>query len=153
MSFSEEKLKPDVALNADAEYGQGKIHTQSHRTSRTILSLASAVCLILTGALLFSQDTSLPFFGIQQQGADQFIGRWIWAFPWPGHGDNFHWGPCKGVSDKRFKCGYLDVPLDYTNKSDTRKIRLATNVYQPGRFKSKQTIITNPGGPGGEQLS
>jgi len=51
-----------------------------------------------------------------------------------------------------FKCGYLDVPLDYTNKSDPRTIRLAVNKYQAGKRKAKQHIIINPGGPGGSGL-
>ncbi|TDZ16710.1 putative hydrolase [Colletotrichum orbiculare MAFF 240422] len=65
-----------------------------------------------------------------------------------------------------FLCGYLDVPLDYTNKSDPRVVRLAVTKFQvsglarvttppdrprnpPAGSKSKRTIIVNPGGPGG----
>ncbi|KAH8883358.1 hypothetical protein GQ53DRAFT_664083 [Thozetella sp. PMI_491] len=72
-----------------------------------------------------------------------------------------------------YLCGYLDVPLDYTNKSDTRIARLAVTKYQvsglaraaslPGRAliaqrsenapapgtKSERTIVIEPGGPGG----
>lgn len=62
-----------------------------------------------------------------------------------------------------FLCGYLDVPLDYTNETDTRIARLAVTKYQvsglarldsegedpnAGR-KSERTLIINPGGPGG----
>ncbi|KAG6000438.1 hypothetical protein E4U54_001422 [Claviceps lovelessii] len=72
-----------------------------------------------------------------------------------------------------YLCGYLDVPLDYTNKSDTRIARLAVTKYQvsglawQGRnearqskdthaeshpragTKSERTIVVEPGGPGG----
>lgn len=61
-----------------------------------------------------------------------------------------------------FLCGYLDVPLDYTNKSDSRIARLAVTKYQVSGLaradgssppsaghKSERTIIIEPGGPGG----
>ncbi|KAI0408733.1 alpha/beta-hydrolase [Xylaria palmicola] len=65
-----------------------------------------------------------------------------------------------------YMCGYLDVPLDYTNRSDPRIARLAVTKFQvsglaradsfvgdggrprPGS-KSKRTIVIEPGGPGG----
>ncbi|KAI0976268.1 alpha/beta-hydrolase [Xylaria arbuscula] len=65
-----------------------------------------------------------------------------------------------------YMCGYLDVPLDYTNQSDPRIARLAVTKFQvsglaradspiknsvypsPGS-KSKKTIVIEPGGPGG----
>lgn len=70
-----------------------------------------------------------------------------------------------------YLCGYLDVPLDYTNKSDTRISRLAVTKYQvsglaqrgPKRphekprhgagTKSERTIVIEPGGPGGSGTS
>lgn len=67
-----------------------------------------------------------------------------------------------------YLCGYLDVPLDYTNKSDTRISRLAVTKFQVSGVarigdtpianiesasvageKSERTIVRNPGGPGG----
>ncbi|KAJ6438958.1 tap domain-containingprotein [Purpureocillium lavendulum] len=63
-----------------------------------------------------------------------------------------------------FLCGYLDVPLDYTNASDPRIVRLAVTKYQVSGLarvdghgglsssagkKSARTIVINPGGPGG----
>ncbi|POR39113.1 Carboxylesterase A [Tolypocladium paradoxum] len=77
-----------------------------------------------------------------------------------------------------YLCGYLDVPLDYTNKSDPRIARLAVTKYQvsglahrhhrrrrhrhgrdrngreptAGR-KSERTIVIEPGGPGGSGTS
>ncbi|RSL87477.1 hypothetical protein CEP52_015529 [Fusarium oligoseptatum] len=64
-----------------------------------------------------------------------------------------------------YLCGYLDLPLDYQNDSDTRIVRLAVTKFQvsglaridrtelqteptPGR-KSRRTIVIEPGGPGG----
>jgi pimeloyl-ACP methyl ester carboxylesterase len=58
-----------------------------------------------------------------------------------------------------FLCGYLDVPLDYTNKSDIRVARLAVTKFQVSGLsridsysstgkKSERTIVIEPGGPG-----
>ncbi|KAG6006404.1 hypothetical protein E4U21_007070 [Claviceps maximensis] len=76
-----------------------------------------------------------------------------------------------------YLCGYLDVPLDYTNKSDARIVRLAVTKYQvsglawkghqgsqpsKGHYaeqntragtKSERTIVVEPGGPGGSGTS
>lgn len=81
-----------------------------------------------------------------------------------------------------YMCGYLDVPLDYTNASDPRIVRLATTKFQvsglalddgtsagttaaaaaedgsipgpgPRGRKSKRTIVIEPGGPGGSGTS
>ncbi|KAK0669156.1 putative hydrolase [Cercophora samala] len=68
-----------------------------------------------------------------------------------------------------FMCGFLDVPLDYTNKSDSRIARLAVTKFQvsglararsavttfddPAGQKSGRTIIIEPGGPGGSGTS
>ena len=77
-----------------------------------------------------------------------------------------------------FLCGYMDLPMDYTNKSDQRIVRLAVTKYQVSglalrrprspRFwrrsgnvestlrrgvKSAQTLVGEPGGPGGSGTS
>lgn len=75
-----------------------------------------------------------------------------------------------------YLCGYIDVPLDYTNKSDTRIARLAVTKYQVSGLahhghkrhhgkphqgkprhgagtKSERTIVIEPGGPGGSGTS
>ncbi|KAF6805810.1 hypothetical protein CSOJ01_09239 [Colletotrichum sojae] len=63
-----------------------------------------------------------------------------------------------------YLCGYLDVPLDYTNNSDPRIVRLAVTKYQvaglsrvgsdpPSGGRSKRTIVIEPGGPGGSGTS
>ncbi|OTA94696.1 hypothetical protein M434DRAFT_20720 [Hypoxylon sp. CO27-5] len=69
-----------------------------------------------------------------------------------------------------YLCGYLDVPLDYTNKSDPRIVRLAVTKYQVSGLarvdtalaphanpsagsKSERTIVIEPGGPGGSGTS
>lgn len=61
----------------------------------------------------------------------------------PSH-DPFHFSNCPGT-DTKFKCGYLDVPLDWTNSSDPRTARLAVTLYQAGAQKSPRTIVVNPG--------
>ncbi|KAH9992391.1 hypothetical protein F4779DRAFT_609232 [Xylariaceae sp. FL0662B] len=61
-----------------------------------------------------------------------------------------------------YLCGYLDVPLDYTNESESRVVRLAVTKYQvsglaridsSGGAKSERTIVIEPGGPGGSGTS
>ena len=60
-----------------------------------------------------------------------------------------------------YLCGYLDLPMDYTNVSDMRITRIAVTKYQvsglvrrDGRSqlstgqKSRRTLLLNPGGPG-----
>ncbi|ORY67572.1 Alpha/Beta hydrolase protein [Pseudomassariella vexata] len=59
-----------------------------------------------------------------------------------------------------YLCGYLDVPLDYTNRLDKRIARLAINKFQVSGLarqdspnsvagkKSERTIVLEPGGPG-----
>lgn len=60
-----------------------------------------------------------------------------------------------------FLCGYLDLPMDYTNKSDARITRISITKYQISGLarhdgqsrlstgqKSERTILLNPGGPG-----
>ncbi|KAI2609197.1 hypothetical protein GGR54DRAFT_388246 [Hypoxylon sp. NC1633] len=69
-----------------------------------------------------------------------------------------------------YLCGYLDVPMDYTNKSEPRLFRLAVTKYQVSGLpridtvlgaragsstgsKSERTIVIEPGGPGGSGTS
>ncbi|KAL3958575.1 hypothetical protein ACCO45_006737 [Purpureocillium lilacinum] len=62
-----------------------------------------------------------------------------------------------------YLCGYLDVPLDYSNKSDERIARLAVTKFQvsglvltgatAGGKKSERTLVIEPGGPGGSGTS
>ncbi|KAK0558572.1 hypothetical protein OC844_005044 [Tilletia horrida] len=61
--------------------------------------------------------------------------------------------PAKDTNQHKWQCGYLDVPLDYTNASDPRTARIALVMYQAGTHKSNRTIVLNPGGPGGSGTS
>ena len=80
--------------------------------------------------------------------------------------DNWKWGPAPGNATTPGSsnstqgrglhlCGYLDVPMDYLNKSDSRIHRLAVAKYQASGLKGKgaRTIVMNPGGPGGSGVS
>ncbi|KAI6334380.1 hypothetical protein MCOR29_000692 [Pyricularia oryzae] len=88
--------------------------------------------------------------------------------PDPSH---WSWGSRRsgvnGTSDDPFRgrgiylCGYLDVPFDYKNESESRIFRLAVSKYQASGLapagsdsstagkKSERTLVINPGGPGG----
>jgi len=57
----------------------------------------------------------------------------------------FHWKHCDYERDPRYFCGYLEVPLDYKNVSDTRKVRLSTTLFKAHDVKSNRTLIVNPG--------
>ncbi|RDW74242.1 uncharacterized protein DSM5745_06904 [Aspergillus mulundensis] len=99
------------------------------------------------------------------------LDTWTSLFdPDPAH---WNWGEPNGENEGLFSalgiylCGYLDLPLDYRNHSDTRIVRIAVTKYQvsglslldsanssshAGR-KSARTIIIEPGGPGGSGTS
>ncbi len=65
--------------------------------------------------------------------------------------DQQHWsrGTSNATQDGLYLCGWLDVPLDYTNSSDKRVARLAITKFQHSPKKSKRTLVVEPGGPGG----
>ncbi|KAL4900267.1 hypothetical protein BDW74DRAFT_162345 [Aspergillus multicolor] len=112
-------------------------------------------------------NTSLPP-PLEDQNA---LNTWASLFdPDPTH---WSWGKLDDENDGPFSdrgiylCGYLDLPLDYRNDSDTRIVRIAVTKYQvsglarldtvdtssnAGR-KSARTIIVEPGGPGGSGTS
>lgn len=64
-----------------------------------------------------------------------------------------------------YLCGYLDLPLDYINRSESRIVRLAVTKFQVSGLahvdrphkcageKSKRTLVIEPGGPGGSGTS
>jgi pimeloyl-ACP methyl ester carboxylesterase len=86
-----------------------------------------------------------------------------WARLFDPNPDHWSWGSSgQGI----YLCGYLDLPLDYHNSSDSRIVRIAVTKFQvaglPHRtdpstshksYKSKRTIIIEPGGPGGSGTS
>ncbi|CAM1504415.1 Fc.00g020060.m01.CDS01 [Cosmosporella sp. VM-42] len=89
-------------------------------------------------------------------------GHWSWGNKTSDEAD--HQDPFAGRGI--YLCGYLDVPLDYTNKSDARITRLAVTKFQasglslvnggsaPGAGqRSERTIVIEPGGPGGSGTS
>ncbi|KAI1328418.1 Alpha/Beta hydrolase protein [Xylariaceae sp. FL0255] len=100
-----------------------------------------------------------------------------WADLFDPNPDNWSWGYNSSVSEENddkyagqgiYLCGYLDVPLDYTNSSDPRIVRLAVTKYQVSGLspldsvadknsargsKSERTIVVEPGGPGGSGTS
>jgi hypothetical protein len=57
----------------------------------------------------------------------------------------FHWQTCE--DDEHYQCGYIELPLDYTNQSDPRTVTIATTLYQPRPgHKSDRTLVIEPGG-------
>lgn len=100
-----------------------------------------------------------------------------WAKLYDPNPENWSWGNVtdskSAVSPKDpfsgrgiYLCGYLDVPMDYGNKSDDRIIRLAVTKYQVSGLKhrksksnsragkkSARTLVVEPGGPGGSGTS
>ncbi|KAJ3497106.1 hypothetical protein NLG97_g2149 [Lecanicillium saksenae] len=100
-----------------------------------------------------------------------------WAKLYDPNPDNWSWGkPAEHFDDILatdiyagrgiYLCGYLDVPMDYTNKSDSRISRLAVTKFQASGMrrldgqprqstghKSVRTLVVEPGGPGGSGQS
>lgn len=92
-----------------------------------------------------------------------------WAKLFDPNPDHWAWGNKTAVTSEDpfagrgiFLCGYIDVPLDYKNESDTRITRQAVTKFQvsglaradgsspPGAgIKSERTLVLEPGGPGG----
>ncbi|KAH7155653.1 Alpha/Beta hydrolase protein [Dactylonectria estremocensis] len=88
--------------------------------------------------------------------------RWSWENNASEYADENDPYAGRGI----YLCGYLDLPLDYTNKSDSRITRQAVTKFQVsglrrinGNFapsagrSSRRTIIVEPGGPGGSGTS
>lgn len=69
----------------------------------------------------------------------------IWSSLYDSNPSHWSYGNSSGL----YLCGYLDVPLDYTNGSDTRISRLAITKYQHAPKSTKRTLVVEPGGPGG----
>ncbi|TKY88079.1 hypothetical protein EX895_003175 [Sporisorium graminicola] len=75
--------------------------------------------------------------------------------------DPSHWSWANSSSSRNasssgglYLCGWLDVPLDYTNTSDPRIARLAvTKLQHSPRGPSKRILVVEPGGPGGSGSS
>ncbi|OLN87666.1 putative hydrolase YuaR [Colletotrichum chlorophyti] len=112
---------------------------------------------------------------------DDYHSEETWAALYDPDPSNWSWGNktttafTNGDSDPYagrgiYLCGYLEVPLDYTNSSDARIVRLAVTKYQvsglarvgeplvgyrnpPPGGKSERTIVIEPGGPGGSGTS
>jgi pimeloyl-ACP methyl ester carboxylesterase len=66
------------------------------------------------------------------------------------------WGTCadSGLQAAGAVCGYLSVPLDYSNPGGT-KIQLAVSMvrHTTSAAKYQGVMLTNPGGPGGSGLT
>ncbi|KAK3367481.1 Alpha/Beta hydrolase protein [Podospora didyma] len=104
-----------------------------------------------------------------------------WASLFDPNPAHWNWGTPKsknssiGDSDPYanrgiFLCGWLEVPLDYTNQADIRVARLAITKFQVSGLvrldpisgaptnssagkKSERTLVIEPGGPGGSGTS
>lgn len=69
-----------------------------------------------------------------------------WMRSYDAEPSHWSWG---ANSTGLYLCGWLDVPLDYTNASDPRIVRLAVTKYQHSpRGASQRTLVVEPGGPG-----
>jgi len=100
-----------------------------------------------------------------------------WASRFDPNPDHWSWAPLQDGRNTTaggdpyagrgiYMCGYLEVPLDYSNKSDSRIARLAVTKLQVSGLarqgdtassgagkKSARTIVIEPGGPGGSGTS
>lgn len=137
----------------------GKAALLPHRRSSPWLArVAGVVALVCLASLLRPRAGAGP-----RQRPDPPAGRF------PQRGDPFRLVPCtnetlppalddldparwsRGSATGVFLCGFLDVPLDYTNASDRRIARLAVTRFQAAgaAARSARTLVVEPGGPGG----
>lgn len=98
-----------------------------------------------------------------------------WSSLFDPNPEHWSWGAAEATSETVhdakdpfagrgiYLCGWLDVPMDYTNTSDHRINRLAVTKYQVSGLaragavsknpsagkKSARTLVVEPGGPGG----
>ena len=76
----------------------------------------------------------------------------------PGLGDRTNsiaWGTCaeKALAQAGAKCGYLSVPLNYSEPSGPKiKIAVSRILHTSNAKNYRGIILTNPGGPGGSGL-
>ena len=76
----------------------------------------------------------------------------------PGLGDRTNsiaWGTCaeKALAQAGAKCGYLSVPLNYSEPSGPKiKIAVSRILHTSSAKNYRGIILTNPGGPGGSGL-
>ena len=76
----------------------------------------------------------------------------------PGLGDGTNsiaWGTCaeKALAQAGAKCGYLSVPLNYSEPSGPKiKIAVSRILHTSNAKNYRGIILTNPGGPGGSGL-
>ncbi|EFX04243.1 peptidase s33, tripeptidyl-peptidase [Grosmannia clavigera kw1407] len=88
--------------------------------------------------------------------------HWSWGNRTESDNDSSNLDPYAGRGI--YLCGYLDVPLDWTNATDSRITRLAVTKFQVSGLaraadgsgtssdrggRSERTIVVEPGGPGG----
>jgi pimeloyl-ACP methyl ester carboxylesterase len=69
--------------------------------------------------------------------------------------DSIAWGTCaeKALAQAGAKCGYLSVPLNYSDPSGpTIKIAVSRILHTSSAHDYQGIILTNPGGPGGSGL-
>ncbi|KAK3989719.1 Alpha/Beta hydrolase protein [Cladorrhinum sp. PSN332] len=147
------KVKPSIAKR-DSPYGQFPLPSDPFHflpcTSTTLPPPLNDTSAERTWATYFDPNPA----------------HWNWGQPSKDHDAA---SQQKGPYDGRgiYLCGWLDVPLDYTNKSDTRIARLAVTKFQVSGLapasglnthssagkKSERTIVIEPGGPGGSGTS
>ncbi|KAJ3106212.1 hypothetical protein HDU97_006845 [Phlyctochytrium planicorne] len=99
------------------------------------------VLAILASVVLVGQV--MVWSGCFGHGRDDKIGGSVNA------SDPFKWEACEGTVPDNYECGYLQVPLDYLNKSDTRTIGIKVIRHLASVEPKLGTILINPGGPGG----
>ncbi|KAJ3526199.1 hypothetical protein NM208_g11306 [Fusarium decemcellulare] len=69
-----------------------------------------------------------------------------------GDKQGIQWGPCDLDTDLPVQCARLPVPLDYTNHSSNKTLKLDLIKYPAQKKPSKGSILLNFGGPGQDGL-
>ncbi|KAK0546435.1 hypothetical protein OC846_005279 [Tilletia horrida] len=139
---------------------KGLAHARQRSVSTRLTVLLFKFVLSIAALLYISRNGlwKSAYLSLKSPLTTQNTGPWAHIQPHYRAGSPLHWVPCfpnpaPGTNAHKFKCGYLDAPLNYKNLSDPRTVRIALVMYQAGPKKSKRTVIINPGGPGGSGTS
>ncbi|TDZ20950.1 putative hydrolase [Colletotrichum orbiculare MAFF 240422] len=117
------------------------------RTKGKAAAVAAALSVLGLLALVRSSFPA-PWlgFGYARQHVSQ---DWSWSNIKPSR--TLEWHPC--FEDGGFDCARLDLPMDWLDPSDDKRVVLAiARIRATDRQDYKGPVIFNPGGPGGSGI-
>ncbi|RKR76370.1 alpha/beta hydrolase [Frondihabitans australicus] len=105
---------------------------------RLIIGLAGALAFVLVAVV------GVVSFGLVGSGNDTATAKALEA----RYTQAIDWQHCSG----QYYCGAIEAPLDWSSTS-SKSIRIALIEHRPKTGEAKQSIVVNPGGPGGSGVN